>query len=192
MPATLRLLGYSGERIATLTKDPYFGSKLAAKHLEADRNIFGDDISMLLHSYNGGAGLFGFTASTPRESRTPDAFYVYMERYINTKYQELRNSGYPYKIVKKDTLKSIAEKFDVSVDELCDHNEITRNTILTIGDEIKVPVTTTSQAITLGLRKEFEVLNYAFEIQAKYDALKELDLLVQLEAGLSIQSSLSG
>ena len=192
MPRTLLLLGFSRDRIASLTKDSYLGSEVAAKHLKADREIFGDDIPLLLHSYNGGAGLFGFTAVTPKEKRTHNAFYAYMEDYLNKRYGEILNSGYSHIVTKGDTLTKVAQQYGVAVDDICKHNGITTSTVLGVGKRIRVPAPSVAHVLMNAFRKETEVLNYSFEVRAKYDALRELNLLAKLEASLSKKSTSFG
>ncbi len=189
MMYTVKKLGLSTERI----HDPYESGKIAAEYLEAERERFGDNVDMLLHAYNGGAGLFGFTATTQKEERVPENFYAFMEQHINRRYREMLSRGYREHVIEKgDTLMQLSREYKVSLRALFKLNHMNDDSVLHIGEKVKVPFNNSKDEIKELFRKEFEVLHYAPEVKAKYEALKDIGLLARLEAHLPEKTSSFG
>ncbi len=182
MPATAKAFGYTSADL----NDSYIANKITAKYLTTERKErFGNDIDMLLHAYNAGGGLFGFTKSVPREERTVENFYKYMEEYINRVYKEVKEKGYyTHTIDKKDkNLTTISKRFDISLNDLLKENNFTKETLIHCGDKIKIPYRNMNKAAKILFRKPFETLNYVPEIKAKYKAIKDLGFINSIENG---------
>lgn len=182
MPSTARAMGYKEEDL----DDSYTASQITAKYLTTERNDrFGNNVDMLLHAYNGGGGLFGFTGTIPKDERTPENFYKYMEDYINTRYKKVEEDGHYKHVVDKNdkTLSSISERFDMPLKNILEENGFTEETIIHNGDMIKIPFDDMNKAAKILFRKPFETLNYTPELKAKYKALKDLGLLSKIEGG---------
>ena len=192
MPKTLMLLGFKKKKVAELTKDPYLGSEVAAEHLEEDRKIFGNNITMLLHSYNGGANLFGFTKKFPKDQWTPEHFYTYMQERINTEYQDILKYGYQYTIKTGDTLNTIAQKYKISLKELMEVNRVHPKSKIYAGKKMRIPLRDTQTILDTVFAKEFELLHYVPEIRAKYTALKKMGYVQSLEEGVIKKRSAFG
>lgn len=174
-------------------EDPLYAAHASAWILGEEFKRFNKNIDMALHAYNCGGGLFGFTNKFPLKERTPQNFYRYMEEWMNTKYQEVMKSMYFEHTVKKDdTPLSISKKYGVSARALFRLNGIDDTTTLEKGEKLKVPFTNTREARETIFRKELETLNYTPEVHAKYDVLKEHELIAQLESGLPVKTSSLG
>lgn len=188
MPQTARSFGEKPEAV----HDPYVATKMAADFLKREVPAFGRNIPMLLHVYNGGAGLMGFTDKYPKEKWKPKYFYEYMQSHINKKYRELKEVGITYKIQKGDTFYSIAKACNVPVETLLKHNNLEEGEAIIAGRSLKIPITNTEEILRDGLRKELELIRYVPEIRAKYSALKALNLIAMLEEGAKKHMSAFG
>jgi hypothetical protein len=186
MPDTARSFGYQPEAV----DDPYIASEVAAKYIEEERTRFGDDVDMLLHSYNGGGSLFYFADSTSKTERTAENFYLYMEAYMNARHDEAREQGYVEVTIQKgDTLSEIARDWSVSLSEIFNLNAMNEKTVLHVGKEVMVPYNDSEDFLKRFFRSELEVLQYAPEVKAKYEALKDDGLLAQIESDLDERTS---
>ncbi len=84
--------------------DPYKASLMAAKLLDNNRRYgVKDDIGLLLHSYNSGWSLQGYTKETDKDKQTLDGFYDWMATRLNKR----RASG--------EDIKSILKSKDIEV-----------------------------------------------------------------------------
>ncbi len=188
MPSTARAMGYSVEDVS----DPYIANKITAEYLTNERNKrFGNDVDLLLHAYNAGGRLFGFTKKTTKEERTLKNFYTYMQNYINSIYKEVKEKGYyEHTIDDKDkTLTHISKRFNVSLRDILEENNLDENSPIHVGDKIKIPYHDMENASKILFRKPFEALNYVPEIKAKYKAIRDLGLLRKIGFSESKSSS---
>ncbi len=188
MPATAKALGFKPKD----ADNPYKAMEMTAEYLETEKkDRFENDTDLLLHAYNAGGGLFGFTRIFSKEERTAENFYKYMESYINFILREVKENGYyVHTVDKKDkNLTSISKRFKVSVQDILKENGFTESTIIRVGDEIKIPYSDMNKAAKVLFRKPFEALNYAPELKAKYKALKDLGLLKRLQANIRATGS---
>jgi hypothetical protein len=181
MPATVKALGYEPED----ADDPYHASKMTAQYLATEREErFGKakDDYILLHAYNAGGGLFGFTEKTPKEKRTCKNFYRYMEEYINSRYRETKERGYRHILDDEDSsLDAVSKRFQVPLRKLLKANGFTENTIIHEGDSVLIPFEDLDQAAKIIFRKPLEALQYVPEVKAKYNALQDKGLLSELD-----------
>ncbi len=188
MPATAKALGFKPKD----ADNPYKAMEMTAKYLEAEKkDRFENDTNLLLHAYNAGGGLFGFTRIFSKEERTAENFYKYMEYYINFRLREVKENGYyVHTVDKKDkNITSISKRFKVSVQDILKENGFTESTIIHRGDKIKIPYSDMNKAAKVLFRKQFEALDYAPELRAKYNALKDLGLLERLQANIRATGS---
>jgi hypothetical protein len=194
MPKMIKFFGGKAHaETRSPTDNPYVAGTLTADYIKAERARFGDNVDMLLHAYNGGAGLFGFTATTQKEERVPENFYAFMEQHINRRYREMLSRGYREHVIEKgDTLMQLSREYKVSLRALFKLNHMNDDSVLRIGDKVKVPFNNSKEEIKELFRKEFEVLHYAPEVRAKYEALKDIGLLARLEAHLPEKTSSFG
>ncbi len=188
MPQTARSFGKEPEAL----EDPYVATAMSADFLKREIPAFGRNIPMLLHVYNGGAGLMGFTEVYPKEKWKPKYFYEYMQSHINKKYRELKENAVTYKIQKGDTIDSISKACNVSMETLLKHNNLEKGDTIIAGRSLKIPITNIEEIIRVGLRKELELIRYVPEIRAKYSALKALNLVTDLEEGVKKRISAFG
>lgn len=195
MPYTAERYGYT---IEELQADPAKAAEVTAQYLADERRErFGryfneeteqyddNNIDMLLHAYNGGGGLFEFTASVSREERTPENFYTYMEEKINTEYQEITQEGYYlYEFdTRAQNLSDVSGLFEIPIEDIKKANPGLEPTEMQHGDKIKIPIeNATAGTWRQVFGKEFETLYYVPELSAKYAALKELGLVSKIEA----------
>ncbi len=183
MPSTAEHYGYTTEDL----KDPYVAAEISARYLVDERHRFGNNVDMLLHAYNGGGGLFGFTASYSFKDRTPEHFYAYMQEKINTEAAEKLRTGYHVHTFDTRTknLSEVSELFSVALEELQEANPDVEPTTMKYGDEIKIPLAHAgAETWREVFRKYFETLYYTFEIHGKYAALKEQGLVSRIEKSL--------
>lgn len=178
MEYTAKRFGYTARDV----KDPYIASEVTARYLAVEREErFGNEnIPMLLHAYNGGGGLAGFTGSVSREERTPETFYTYMNEKINKEAKEKLEAGYHAYIFEDrcENLTDVANLFDVSLEALQRANSQIDSRDMQYGDRIKIPLEGASPQTWRELfRKYFEVLYYAPEVYAKMAVLHEKGLV---------------
>lgn len=177
MPATAKALGFQPKE----ADNPYLASRMTAEYLATEREErFGkvNDEFILLHAYNAGGGLFGFTEKTPKEKRTCKNFYRYMEEYINSRYKETKERGYRHTLDEEDTsLEAVSRRFEVPLNKLLKANGFTEKTIIHEGDKVLIPFENLDDAAKIIFRKPLEALQYVPEVKAKFNALKNKGLL---------------
>jgi len=181
LPTTAKMLGFNAKKV----NDPYLANRITAQYLAVEhKERFGDvnDIDILLHAYNAGGGLFGFTQVTKSKERTSENFYKYMENYINTKFHEVRERGYVHTVDKEDkNLVSICERFEIPLRKLLVVNNISEKTLIYEGDRLIIPFETLEDAAKIIFRKPMETLQYVPQLRAKYKALKDTGLLALID-----------
>jgi len=184
MPSTAEHYGYTAEDV----KDPYIAAEITARYLVDERDDrFGENTDMLLHAYNGGGGLFGFTSAYPEKERTPENFYAYMEKKINREAEEKLKAGYHVHTFDTRTknLSEVSALFDVPLEELQEANPDLVPTEMEYGDTIQIPLEHAgAETWRQVFRKYFETLYYTFEVYGKYAALEKSDLISKIEAPL--------
>jgi hypothetical protein len=175
MPATAKAHGYTQEDL----KDPYIASEITAEYFANERDVrFGNNEDMLLHAYNAGGGLFGFTKTVSKEERIPKKFYEYMENYMNGIFSEVKERGYTHTLEKRDkTLSHVSKRFEVPLADILEANGLTENSPIHVGGTIIIPFRDMKHAAEVVFRKPLEALQYTPEIRAKYDALKDSGLI---------------
>jgi hypothetical protein len=185
MPETLKHLGLKPEDV----QDAVLASAATAYYFTVEkRERFGNDMDLLLHAYNAGGGLYGYTKSVRRkEDRNASDFYAFMQEKINTEYKKIEREGfYEHRIDSEDKhLTSISKRFEVPLEAIIEENGISRNTPIVKGQILRIPYTDMKKAARIIFRKPFEGLRYAPEIKAKYSVLKEEGLLNEIELAMN-------
>jgi len=190
LPETALDLGF----MPSDANDPYVASEMTAKYLATERDErFGDNnIDMLLHAYNAGGYLYGFTETVPRKERTTENFYRYMANYINTKFKHLKENGYRHILEDEKTIEQVSRRFEVPVDAILKANKLTKKSVIHKGDSILIPFENMEQAVKIVFRKPMQALQYAPGLKAKYKALKDTGFLSKIEKGSGATKSTIG
>lgn len=184
MPKTAKAHGYDPDD----AYNPYIASEITARYLETEKeDRFGDDIDLLLYSYNAGGGLFGYTKTVPeKKERTVEGFYEYMEDYFNTRYNEVKEKGYyEYTIRSGDTLLRISRFFRVPLEDILEKNGLTMESVIHEGDILKVPFTDMQDFVKVIFRKPLEAIRYTPELKAKYKAMKDRGFTERIELAMN-------
>lgn len=182
MPATAKAMGFTPED----ADNPYIAIEITARYLEGEKERFGDSVDMLLYAYNAGGGLFGFTENTPRDKRTPEHFYEYMREYMNDIFSKVVENGYYEHVIEKSdkNLTNISKRFNVPVYKIEQANNFKKDSVIYVGDVIKIPYDDLKIAAKILLRKPFEALRYAPEVKAKQKALIDSGMSEKIELSM--------
>jgi hypothetical protein len=174
---TAKLLGFKLEEV----NDPYLATQATATYFANEQEKrFGKnaDIDILLHAYNAGGGLYGFTKNTPPEERTSENFYKYMEKYINSRYEKIKKNEYTHVLDDEDkTLTHVSKRFKVPLEKILQANNLKEDAKIHKGDILTIPFENPDAGAKIVFSKPMEALRYAPEVKAKYKALKEIGLL---------------
>ena len=189
MPETIKSMGFE-EKDAF---NPYKANVMTARYFATERDDrFGNDIDLLLHAYNAGGGMLGYTATRrSKKERNIEDFYAYMQDLFNEQYKaiekEITEKGhFTYTLTGDDkTLTHVSRKFDVALKDLLEVNGFTQETIIHQGDNIHIPCSDPIKAAKTLLRKPFEAIRYTPEVKAKYQALKEKGYIHQIELAMN-------
>jgi Transglycosylase SLT domain len=189
MPNMIKAFGFKKEHV----EDPYIASEITAKYLAEEREKrFGEksDVDMLLYAYNAGGGLFGFTKTVPKEERTCENFFQYMEGYMNAVCKKIHEKKYTHILDEKDkTLSHVSNRFGIPLARILEANGFTKDTVIHKGDSVLIPFENMKEAAKIVFRNPLEALQYAPEIKAKFKALKESGLLYQVDARAKTEES---
>lgn len=186
MPKTAEAFGYKPDDV----NNPYIAGEVTARFLENEKNKrFGDDIDLLLHAYNAGGGMLGYTRTTNEKAdRSSAGFYEYMQEYLNTTYKKVEESGhYEYTVRPKDTLGHIAQRFQVPRNAIEEYNNMKDGAVLRIGSTLRIPFDDLDHFARVVFRKPFETLHYVPQVKAKYRALKDAGFVDEIEVAMGIE-----
>lgn len=171
----------AGGACARLLKDLYQAGA-GKKMIEADdqskdkdkKKLDDEAWSLALSGYNGGYfWRYLENAQKNKKEISYSNFLTYMEDKINKIKEDLKSNNYDqYEIKPGENINKIADKFNISTEELCRLNDIKNKNKIYAGQTIKMPISeeTKKGVFENKIKGMAENLNYP----AKFDAIHEL------------------
>ena len=157
-------------------KDPIKASDACARLLK-DLYEAGKDWDLALAGYNGGyIWEYLNKAYGNGEEISYNDFLKHLEEKINNIKEEIRSRDHDsYQIEKGDTLKTIADKFNMETEELVRVNNIENKNRIYVGQKLKIPITeeTKKKLFEERINGMAENLNYPPKFNAIHELIEE-------------------
>lgn len=157
-------------------RDPIKSARACASLL-SDLYEASGDWSLSLSGYNGGFfWRYLKQARSRREDISYEGFLDYLEKRINKIKDEVQSSeNERYRVRSEDNMTSIAQRFNMQVEELCRINNIENENQIYVGQEIVVPVPREKkrELFKRKIRGMVENLNYPHKFDAIYELIEE-------------------